>query len=326
MVINYHIPLSQDSDPPATSNAATKPAKPPPFPTRRKYRRRNKKRRGFGVKQVGSNKSGAAAAGATDEVEYSTSSIGSSSECSDREDIKVEVEVEVKGEDGSSSQRLRSASTSGCVAAEGSGFVVSEAGKGQTKRRKLDALLHQVSLHSRAGGSPATTTTRKRKTLSMSAVDEDFKLEPDISPSSALAGSPAPLGRPKKKKRIPYTLVEASKGNHCPTEGCEGRGHITGMYAMHFAVSGCPKAHGKTAEECKARREELNRLRSKNMPQEGAGSESVVVGDVVLGERTLRRTQRSCVEDLVSGRGNPTSLSITRKMQAQVRRLSLELS
>ena len=58
----------------------------------------------------------------------------------------------------------------------------------------------------------------------------------------------------KKRKRIPYTLVEASKGNHCPTPGCDGVGHLTGMYAMHFAVSGCPKAHGKTPEECRARR------------------------------------------------------------------------
>ena len=49
---------------------------------------------------------------------------------------------------------------------------------------------------------------------------------------------------PKKRKRIPYTLVEASKGNKCPTPGCNGLGHITGMYAMHFAISGCPKARG----------------------------------------------------------------------------------
>ena len=57
----------------------------------------------------------------------------------------------------------------------------------------------------------------------------------------------------KKRKRIPYSLVEVSKGNHCPTPGCTGIGHVTGMYAMHYAVSGCPKAHGKTPEECKVR-------------------------------------------------------------------------
>ena len=46
--------------------------------------------------------------------------------------------------------------------------------------------------------------------------------------------------RKKGRKRIPFTLVEASKGNKCPTPGCEGLGHVTGMYAMHYAVSGCP--------------------------------------------------------------------------------------
>lgn len=50
---------------------------------------------------------------------------------------------------------------------------------------------------------------------------------------------------PRKRKRIPYTLVEANKGNRCPTPSCNGLGHITGLYAMHFAVSGCPKARGE---------------------------------------------------------------------------------
>ena len=48
--------------------------------------------------------------------------------------------------------------------------------------------------------------------------------------------------RKKSRKRIPFTLVEASKGNHCPTPGCDGQGHVTGLYAMHYAVSGCPIA------------------------------------------------------------------------------------
>ena len=66
----------------------------------------------------------------------------------------------------------------------------------------------------------------------------------------------------KKRKRIPYSLVEVSKGNRCPTPGCTGIGHVTGMYAMHYAVSGCPKAHGKTPEECKVRNSYIPHLAS----------------------------------------------------------------
>lgn len=115
-----------------------------------------------------------------------------------------------------------------------------------------------------------------------------------LAPSSPL---PAPLqDKVKKRKRIPYTLVEASKGNHCPTPDCDGMGHLTGMYAMHFAVSGCPKAHGKTPAECRARREELNRLKSKTL--------SVVnfqeANNTPVVERPARRTSR-----LLSNEGAP---------------------
>lgn len=118
------------------------------------------------------------------------------------------------------------------------------------------------------------------------------RLSPAVDAAELLAD------RPRKRKRIPYTLVEASKGNRCPTVGCDGRGHITGLYAMHFAVSGCPIAHGKTPEECRTRREELNRLKLKSIPPE----------PIEVSDRPIRRTSRSTFASVVPGSPPPPAV------------------
>ena len=64
---------------------------------------------------------------------------------------------------------------------------------------------------------------------------------------------PTTTSRKRGRKRIPFTLVEASKGNRCPTPGCDGHGHVTGLYAMHYAVSGCPIAAKNKASAAKVR-------------------------------------------------------------------------
>ncbi len=72
---------------------------------------------------------------------------------------------------------------------------------------------------------------------------EELATPPDEPWRSEVTNEVSPQG-PKKRKRIPYTLVEASKGNHCPTLDCDGKGHVTGLYSMHYALSGCPVAKG----------------------------------------------------------------------------------
>ena len=67
------------------------------------------------------------------------------------------------------------------------------------------------------------------------------------SPTMSTSSSPS-VNIIKKRKRIPYTLVEASKGNKCPTPSCNGIGHVTGLYSMHYAESGCPIAAQKKKE------------------------------------------------------------------------------
>lgn len=130
------------------------------------------------------------------------------------------------------------------------------------RRRKRRAPPHSVSSSAAAAN---TMSNESNKTESLSSdptnVDSDSTLTTPIKPEQSsgginveeiLSSLPPPSGGVLgKRKRIPYTLVEANKGNKCPTEGCNGIGHITGLYAMHYAVSGCPLAHGKTPEECK---------------------------------------------------------------------------
>ena len=95
--------------------------------------------------------------------------------------------------------------------------------------------------------------------------------------------------------------------------GCDGVGHITGLYAMHFAQSGCPIAHGKTPEECKSRRIALNRLRQKSLPVE--------TEDTLL--KPLRKTPRT--NQASSSVSAATSEAILEKMVGCVHEVHMHM-
>ena len=94
----------------------------------------------------------------------------------------------------------------------------------------------------KASPHPSQPRATRSTTLTQPASPTPMEKE-DSMVTKPLPLIPHPsVSRPSKRKRIPFTLVEASKGNRCPTPGCDGIGHVTGRYAMHFAISGCPIA------------------------------------------------------------------------------------
>lgn len=241
-----------------------------------------------------------------------SSSTESSSDGEEREEVEGEEE-DTPGETSQSDEELHQVTV---VTEEGMGPRLrarshsgSTSDPNQSNRKRnwvkvSETSQEETEVEEEVGVDTKQLTPHSVVTQFRPKLQSSFKTNRDLEVIVASITSQSRDQKPlKKRKRIPYTLVEASKGNHCPTPGCDGLGHLTGMYAMHFAVSGCPKAHGKTPEECKARREELNRLRLKALPPPvtSTPSSSSVGLSEGYSERVARRVAR------VTGGNSPTT-------------------
>lgn len=71
----------------------------------------------------------------------------------------------------------------------------------------------------------------------------------DVSPSSSPVKEPD--YKTLKTSFKTFYVKNSAIQKRCPTQGCDGKGHLTGKFSMHHTVSGCPKHHDMTAEECR---------------------------------------------------------------------------
>lgn len=168
----------------------------------------------------------------------------------------------IKSTPPNSSSNSNSNSNSGTPAAGGDSVRAgseSEADHSKSSPEKSKPDLPAIRKVTRS----ATNNARRSKHLigksalgSDSESDGEGKTGLSKNPVKKVLNSKAPP-RKTKGKGLPAPHSETGakiipeEDRKCPYEGCDSKGHLSGMYEKHYIIEACPLYHNKTPEECK---------------------------------------------------------------------------